>query len=102
MPYRVFIRPAAEEDLRNLYDYIAEKAGRSVAGRYVERIEAECMKLADFPERGTMRNEIFPGLRVIGFERRAAIAFVVEHEAVRILRILYGGQAFPEDWSQFN
>jgi toxin ParE1/3/4 len=57
------------------------------------------MNLAEFPERGTIRNELVPGLRIVGFERRAAIAFIVEADAVRIMRVLYGGRAFPKDWS---
>jgi toxin ParE1/3/4 len=99
MPHKVVFRPAAERDLNGLYDYIAEQAGRGVAGRYIGRLEAACMALSDFPERGTLRNELHKGLRIIGFERRASIAFVVEPDAVRILRVFYGGQAFPEDWS---
>lgn len=34
------------------------------------------MNLAAFPQRGTVRNHIHPGLRVIGFERSAAIALI--------------------------
>ena len=99
MRHKIVFRPAAENDLNSLYNYIAERAGRAIAGRYIGRIEAACMRLADFPERGTKRNELLEGLRIIGFERRAAIAFIVEADTVRILRIFYGGQAFPEDWS---
>lgn len=99
MPHKIVFRRAAENDLRELYDYIAEQAGRGVAGGYIGRIEAECMKLVEFPERGTRRDELLPGLRIIGFERRAAIAFIVEADTVRIMRVLYGGRAFPENWS---
>jgi hypothetical protein len=39
-------------------------------------------------------------LRILGFERRAAIAFQIVAETVTILQILYGGHdheaAFPE------
>jgi toxin ParE1/3/4 len=99
MPRKIVFRRAAENDLRELYDYIAERGGKSVAGKYIGRIEAACMNLAEFPERGTKRSELVPGLRIIGFERRAAIAFVVEADAVRIMRVLYGGRAFPDDWT---
>lgn len=56
------------------------------------------MALATFPERGTLRNDLAPGIRVVGFERRASILFRVEGEVVRIFRVLYGGQDFPSDW----
>ena len=58
------------------------------------------MRLKAFPERGTRRDHIGPGLRVIGFGRRVAIAFHVGAERATIDRILYGrrdlGTASPE------
>ena len=43
-------------------------------------------------ERGQRRDDLRPGLRVVGFERRIAIAFVVSDSEVTILRLYYGGQ----------
>lgn len=96
--HKVTFRPAAENDLIALYDHIAENSGRDRAGGYIDRIEQACMELADFPFRGTQRDDLHPGLRILGFERRASIAFLVENSTVRILRIFYGGRDFPEDW----
>jgi len=45
-----------------------------------------------FPQRGRSRSDVREGLRVIGFERSANIAFVIDERTVTILRILYGGQ----------
>jgi hypothetical protein len=45
-----------------------------------------------FPGRGIRPVELRPGLRILGFERRAVIAFQVAAETVTILRILYGGR----------
>ena len=59
---------------------------------YTERIATRCLGLADFPERGTRRDDLYPGLRTIGFERRVTIAFTVAADAVTILRVLYGGR----------
>jgi toxin ParE1/3/4 len=44
------------------------------------------------PERGARRDDIRPGLRTIGFERRATIIFQVTESEVLIVRILYGGR----------
>jgi len=87
----------AESDLAELYEYIANKAGsRAVAREYVTRILDFIGKLAAYPERGTVRSEIRQGLRIIGFERAAAIAFVIEGNEVVILRISYRGrEIFP-------
>jgi len=43
-------------------------------------------------ERGSLRDDIRPYLRVIGFERSASIAFMVADTCVVILRVFYGGQ----------
>jgi toxin ParE1/3/4 len=86
--------PHAEADLIGLYGYIAEESGHDVAGGYVERIQAACTALETFPERGTRRDEIRPGLRTMGFERRATIVFQVMKAEVVIVRISYGGQDY--------
>ncbi len=94
MALKVFFRPQGEADLFALYDYIARQAGTVVAGNYIERIEAACMALAKFPRRGTRRDDILPGLRTIGFERRATIAFRVLKTRIEIVTIAYGGRDF--------
>jgi toxin ParE1/3/4 len=98
--HKVTFRPAAEADLRALYDYIADRAGVEIAGGYLDRIEAACMNLADFPERGTRRFDILPGLRTIGFERRVTIAFRVLRGRVEIVAIAYGGRDFESEPSE--
>jgi len=90
----LYFRPEAEADLIRLYEYIAEDSGATIAARYIERIEAACLALADFPERGTRRDDLLPGLRTIGFERRATIAFRVRQKRVEIVTIAYGGRDF--------
>lgn len=92
--YKVGFRPAAETDLFGLYEHIAKEAGLAAAGGYVERIEAACLDLATFPERGTQRDDLLPGIRIMGFERRATILFRVLKSEVVIVRILYGGQDY--------
>lgn len=97
--YDVEFRPAAIADLEQIYHSIAEQAGRQRAGAYIDLIEAACMALATFPERGTVRAQIYPGLRVIGFERSASIAFVVKGGVVDILRVLPRGMDMPSEWT---
>jgi toxin ParE1/3/4 len=89
--YRVLFRPAAAEDLEALYDHIAKDSPANAIA-YVRRLRAYCEKLDLFPQRGTVRQSLPPGLRIVGFERRAIIAYRVEGETVVILRILYGGR----------
>lgn len=90
----VVFAPEAVDDLVILYDWIAGKAGVAVAIGYIDRNEAFCAKLDMTSMRGTARDDIRAGLRVVGFERRIAIAFAVSGDNVQILRIFYGGA----DW----
>jgi toxin ParE1/3/4 len=90
--HSVVLSPEARQDLRELYDYINENAGAGRALAYLERIEIYCRGFAVLPERGTRRDDIRPGLRIVGFERRATIAFHLADDTVVIDRILYGGR----------
>ena len=76
----------------DLYDYIALRDSAERAIGYIDRIEVCCGNLSVFPERGSRRDDLRRGLRILGFERRAVIAFLVTEDAVTILRILYGGR----------
>lgn len=92
MTHRVVFAPEARADLLELYDYIAARGGPERALAYIERIETYCNGFATFPERGLRRDDIRPGLRVVGFARRVSIAFHITPAAVTIDRILYGGR----------
>ena len=91
---RVIFTPAAERQVERLYRYIADQASEQRAADYVERIVAHCRGLANFPERGTRRDDILPGLRIVGFERRITIALLVEPGQVVIQGVLYGGRNY--------
>lgn len=91
MTYRVDFSPASEGDLEGIYDYIAEQSPQRALS-FVLEIRQRCERLADAPKVGTLRTDIAPNLRVIGFRRRVATGFQVTGDTVRIVRILYGGR----------
>jgi toxin ParE1/3/4 len=92
----LFLRPAAEDDLTELYRYIAEQSGspeRAIG--YIRRVRAACEKLKTFPEVGRSRDDLRPGVRVLGFERRVVIVYTVLSSGdVEIGRVLYGGRDY--------
>jgi toxin ParE1/3/4 len=94
--WSVVITASAEADLVAIYDYIAERAGADIAYRFAQNIEAYCLGMADVPERGTRRDDLRPGLRTVGFRRRATILFQLDRKAqeVVILGIYYAGRNF--------
>ena len=94
MTYRVVFSPEAEEQVAAQYHYIAQVASPSIALRYTESVISYCESLCTFPERGNMRDDIRPGLRITNYKKRAVIAFDVGTEQVSIIGVFYGGQDF--------
>ena len=94
MSYRVVFSPEAEEQLVALYGYIATAASPSIAAKYTEAIVSYCESLCTFPHRGTMRDDVRPGLRITNYKKRAVIAFAVDDEQVSIIGVFYGGQDY--------
>ena len=100
MKYSVVFTPEAEEQLAELYHYIAVSASPRIAAQYADRIVDYCESLQTLPKRGVLRDDIRPGLRVLGYRRRVAIAFEVSDTQVAILGIFYGGQDFETELSE--
>lgn len=94
MNYRVLFAPEAEEQLADLYRFIAAQASIEVADRYTDAIVDFCESLTVFPRRGTQRDDVRPGLRVTNYRKRVVIAFSVDANVISILGLFYGGQNF--------
>lgn len=88
----VVFAPEALADLLRLYEIVSEASSPERAYAYVESLRSHCSGFAEFPERGTRRDEVRPGLRTVGFQRRVTIAFHITAETVVIDRLLYGGR----------
>lgn len=94
MNYRVVFSPEADEQLASLYIYLAAAASPEIAARYTEAILTYCEGLRTFPQRGTKRDDVRPGLRITNYKKSAVIAFDVDTNQVSIVGIYYGGQDY--------
>ncbi len=92
--YKVLFSPESEEQLAQLYRYIAVAGSPDTALSYTRAIVQECESLATFPERGTPRDDIRAGLRVTHHRGRVVVAYTIFDDAVHILGIFYGGQDY--------
>jgi len=92
--YRVVFSLEAEAQLVALYGYIATAASPSIAAGYTEAIVRFCESFCAFPHRGTLRDDVRPGLRLTNYKKRTIIAFDVDDEQVSIMGIFYGGQDY--------
>ena len=100
---RVVFRREALTQLEELYDSVVALGSPLAAADLVDALVVFCEDNAPFPLRGTARDDIRPGLRTIGFRRRAVVAFVVRDDVV-ILGVFYGGRDYEpvlriQDWS---
>ncbi len=94
MSYTVRFSPEALRQLDELEAHIAEVASGAVSARYIDSIVDYCENLRTFPQRGTRRDDIRPGLRTLGYRRRLTIAFEVAENTVDIIGVFYGGQDY--------
>src|SRR6185312_4338278 len=94
MRYKVVFTPEAEEQIAELYRYIALSASPERAIRFISAILDYCDSLEKFPLRGNRRDDIRPGLRITSYRRRVVIAFDVTANFVNIIGIFYAGQDY--------
>jgi toxin ParE1/3/4 len=94
MKYEIVFSPEAEQQLDHLFHVIARESGRKRAETFIGSIVTYCFGFDTFPHRGSLRDDIRPGVRIVGFRRRVSIAFTVEGNIVSFLGIFYGGQDF--------
>jgi plasmid stabilization system protein ParE len=94
--YRIKFHPLVARDLDTIAQVIIDYAGPDIAARKLAEIEAAIATLRATPHKGSIRDEIAPGLRAIPAGRKAVIAFVVDDDAKEVLiyAITYGGA----DW----
>ena len=98
--YSIRLTDEAELDLASIYSFVRKTSASSTVARdYVARIKTFVSGFETHPERGSVRDHVRPGSRIVGFERRVSVAFVVEPTEVVVLRILYAGQRFESDES---
>lgn len=94
MAIKVIFRPKAEDDLFAIYEFIAGDS-RARAIEFIRRLRALCTSLETMPERGALRDDFAPGVRILVFEQRVTIAYRVRKDEVQIIRLFYAGRNTP-------
>lgn len=95
--YRVEEKPDVFFDYLAITEHIERWTGdRALADRTVDTIRAFLKSLNTLPHRGIRRDELRPGLRIVPFKKRTAVAIEIDDEArvVTVLRVFYGGQDY--------
>ena len=97
MNYRIRFHPLVARDLDAIVRWILDYAGPDAAASKLAEIETAIATLKATPHKGSLRDEIAPGLRAIPAGRKAVIAFVVDdaQREVLIHAVSYGGADWP-------
>ncbi len=88
MIYAVQLSALAIEDLIAPHHWVSVEADIPTADGYLIRIEERVAALADFPHRGSPRDDLAAGLRTLTFERRILIAYTVDGKTVTVQRVI--------------
>lgn len=86
----------ARDQLFAIEAWIAQRADRETAERVVDMLLDRCGSLTEFPDRGSPRDDVRPGLRTIPYRGRYTISYRVIGEQVIILGVTGRGQPLSE------
>lgn len=95
--YRVEEKPDVFLDYVAIAEHVERWTGsRAAADRTLDTIRSFVKGLADTPHRGTKRDDLRSGLRIVAFRKRTAIAIEIDERerVVTVLRVFYGGQDY--------
>jgi toxin ParE1/3/4 len=95
---KLLIRPLAENDLLDIWDFIAEAEADEInADRFLDLIQKKLEAIATTPGIGRSREELAPGLRSFPVQNYVVFYEVIQEtedaeEAVAIVRVLHGSR----------
>lgn len=90
MKFRIWRHPQVEEDLLDIWLFIA-KDSIAAADRLIDAIEERCLLLADYPEIGPARPEIGPDIRALSV-RDHLVLYRRTEGRVEIVRVVHGAR----------
>ena len=87
---RLLKRPEAENDLDEIWWYIAQDSPHQ-ADRFLDRLQERFLALADFPKMGTSRDDLQAGLRSQPVGNYLIFYFPLA-DGIEIVRVLHGSR----------
>ena len=87
---RAAITPEAEEDLADIWAYIARDSERN-ADRFLRKLIETMSRLAAFPGMGPARDELAKGMRSFPVGN-FVIFYLKSSEGIQVIRVLHGAR----------
>ena len=85
------ITPRASQDIEAIADYLATQSSLASAESFLKGIDATLNRVAQFPQIGRKRNELYPGLRSLPY-KQYLIFYRLLDDAIEVFRIISGYQ----------
>ena len=92
MPNRkrpISLSPEADEDLIEIWGYLAREASERVADRQLHEIDATCSRLNVWPYSGRKRDDLLPGMRSVPVHPYVMF-YRIRDDVIEIVRVLHG------------
>lgn len=88
MTYGVTLRPAAESDLIEIWDYTVGTWSEDQAEVYLTGLGQAFDRLAQFPEMARRRIEFTPPVRILPYQSHL-IVYLAEGDLIDVIRVLH-------------
>ncbi len=85
------ITPRASRDIEAIADYLAFQSSLASAERFLNGIDSIFQRIAQFPQIGRKRDELYPSLRSLPYEKYL-IFYRLLNDDIEILRVVSGYQ----------
>jgi toxin ParE1/3/4 len=84
------IRPLAEADLLDIWDFIAEDSEAN-ADRFLDVLNHKLQRIAQMPSMGRRREELAPGLRSFPV-RNYSLFYQITEDGIDVVRVIHGSR----------
>ncbi|TDT72677.1 toxin ParE1/3/4 [Litoreibacter halocynthiae] len=88
MTYGVVLRPSAEADLGDIWDYTVGAWSEKQAEVYLTGLGQIFDRLAQFPEMARLRMEFTPPVRILPYQSHL-IVYLAEGDLIDVIRVLH-------------
>lgn len=88
---RLILAPAAQADLKEIYQYGLRRWGQAQADSYLETLKGKFWILTEQPLIGTERPDLLAGVRSLPIEGHI-LFYRVRSASVEVIRVLHGRQ----------
>jgi toxin ParE1/3/4 len=85
------ITPRASQDIEAIADYLATQGNIETAERFLSNIDAILQRLVTFPQMGRKRDELYPNLRSLPYQKYLIFYCLLNDEIV-VFRVVSGYQ----------